>query len=136
MIAWIKSHIPIVMMAVGEGARYQAIQQIKDLGATNIIVRSVKPVEDNKQNKGQFLLNYGLTLADMERIAATVPTVTAVTPMREFHKDVRHYDRKLDARVVGVTPNYLEMNGLRLRATEKYWPPSVVRRRATISWAG
>ena len=104
----------IVMMAVGEGARYQAIQQIKDLGATNIIVRSVKPVEDNKQNKGQFLLNYGLTLADMERIAATIPTVTAVTPMREFHKDVRHYDRKLDARVVGVTPNYLEMNGLRL----------------------
>src|SRR5438067_10076896 len=77
----------IVMMAVGEGARYQAIQQIKDLGATNIIVRSVKPVEDNKQNKGQFLLNYGLTLADMERIAATIPTVTAVTPMREFHKD-------------------------------------------------
>src|ERR1700704_4493110 len=62
----------IIMLAIGEAARYQAIQQIKDLGAPNLIVRSIKPPEDdNKKNKRQFMLNYGLTLADMERIAET-----------------------------------------------------------------
>ena len=39
----------IVMLAVGEAARFQAIQQIEELGATNIILRSVKPVEESKQ---------------------------------------------------------------------------------------
>ncbi|HEV3083494.1 MAG TPA: ABC transporter permease [Gemmataceae bacterium] len=105
----------ILMLAIGEAARFQAIQQIKDLGATNIIVRSVKPAEEDKrQNTRQFILNYGLTLADMERIAVTIPTVSSVTPMREFRKDVRFLDRKLDARVVGVSPNFLQMNGLKM----------------------
>jgi len=104
----------IIMLAVGEAARYQAIQQIKDLGATNIIVRSIKPIDDDKKNQGQFILTYGLTPQDMGRISATIPTVTFVTPMREFRRDIRYLDRKVEGRVVGVTPTYLEMNGLRL----------------------
>jgi putative ABC transport system permease protein len=103
------------MLSIGEAARFQAIQQIKDLGATNLIVRSVKPPEDdNKKSNRQFVLNYGLTLADMERIAATIPTVTSVTPLREFRKEVRYLDHKLDARIVGVSPNFLSMNGLHM----------------------
>src|SRR6266446_3151673 len=62
----------IVMLAIGEAARFKAIEQIKDLGATNIIVRSIKPsADENQKEKGQFLLSYGLTLQDMERIAVT-----------------------------------------------------------------
>ena len=33
----------IAMLAIGEGSKAQAIAQIRELGATNIIVRSVKP---------------------------------------------------------------------------------------------
>jgi putative ABC transport system permease protein len=102
----------IVMLAVGEAARFKAIQQIQDLGATNIIVRSVKPIEDDKKNEGQWILTYGLTIQDLERIRSTIPTITSVTPMREFRKDVRYEDKKVQGRVVGVTPNYLGMNGL------------------------
>src|SRR5947209_1716651 len=71
----------IVMLAVGEGARYHAVQQLKDLGAKNIIVRSVKPTQENRLTKNADMLQYGLTYADMERIRDTVPTVTAVTPL-------------------------------------------------------
>jgi putative ABC transport system permease protein len=106
----------IAMLAVGEAARLQAIQQIQDLGATNIIARSVKPPEDDKKNnKTQWTLAYGLTLQDMDRIAATIPTVKAVTPLREFRKDIRYFDRKLEGRVVGVTPDFLALNRLRLQ---------------------
>src|SRR5438270_3834674 len=88
----------IIMLAVGEAARYQAIQQIKDLGAINIIVRSVKPMEDIKENKTEGILSYGLTSRDVERILATIPTVVSVTPVREFRKELRFLDRVLEGR--------------------------------------
>src|SRR5580700_9422095 len=69
----------IVMLAIGEAARYEAIRQIELLGANNIIVRSVKPPDDNKQNPDQLLLTYGVTRLDMERLIATLPTVRAAT---------------------------------------------------------
>src|SRR5437763_12320612 len=74
----------IVMLAIGEAARFEAVQQIQGLGATNIIVRSVKPPSDGKEAADQFLLTYGITRGDMARIASTLPTVAAVTPQREF----------------------------------------------------
>jgi putative ABC transport system permease protein len=104
----------IVMLAVGEAARFKAIEQIKDLGATNIIVRSMKPIDDKKESQQQWMLDYGLTSADVERILTTVPTVVSVTPLREFRKDLRHLDHKLEGRVVAVMPNFLEMNGLKM----------------------
>jgi len=104
----------IVMLGVGEAARFQAIEQIKGLGATNIIVRSVKPVDDNKQKPTQWILNYGLTSQDVDRIVCTIPTVQSVTPLREFRKDLRRLDHKLEGRVVAVTPDYLRLNGLHL----------------------
>jgi putative ABC transport system permease protein len=106
----------IVMLAVGEAARYQAIQQIKDLGATNLIIRSIKPLEEKKESEGQFILTYGITHMDAERIAETIPTVTSVTPFREFRREIRYLDRKLEARVIGVTPDFMAMNGLHLAA--------------------
>jgi putative ABC transport system permease protein len=102
----------IVMLAIGEAARYEAIRQIELLGANNIIVRSVKPPDDNKQNPDQLLLTYGVTRLDMERLIATLPTVRAATPLREFRRDVRHNDQQLEARVVSVLPEYQAMNGL------------------------
>src|SRR5580698_8573567 len=69
----------IVMLAIGEAARFEAIQQIQLLGATNIIVRSVKPPDDGKETPDQFILTYGVTRADVERLAATLPTVRTAT---------------------------------------------------------
>jgi putative ABC transport system permease protein len=104
----------IVMLAVGEAARYQAVKQLQDLGATTVIVRSMKPVEQDERNRNDDLLAYGLTTADLERITTTIPTVRHATPLREFRKDLRFQDRKLEGRVVAVTPDYLTQNGLKL----------------------
>ncbi|MDB4568534.1 ABC transporter permease, partial [Akkermansiaceae bacterium] len=40
----------IAMLAIGEGASYEAQERIKRLGSENIIVNSIKPPEDNQQN--------------------------------------------------------------------------------------
>jgi putative ABC transport system permease protein len=106
----------IVMLAVGEAARYEALKQLEDLGANTIILRSVKPQDEPDKKKGADLLSYGLKKADLDRIRDTIPTVAAATPMREFRKTVRVGNRKIDARMVTVTPDFLEQNNLHLAA--------------------
>ena len=59
----------IWLVAMGEGVSYQAQQQIKDLGANNIIVRSVKPAQVSSSGSGRSLfLEYGLLRDDYRRI--------------------------------------------------------------------
>jgi putative ABC transport system permease protein len=100
----------IAMLAVAEGASAEAQRQIADLGATNVIIRSSKPVETLNPSREQgdsLVFRYGLTHKDFERIIRTIPTVVAATPLREFRKNVRHFDRELEARVVGANPDCL-----------------------------
>ena len=104
----------IVMLAVGEAARFQALKQLEDLGANTILLRSTKPVDEPSQQQGMDLTAYGLTYADLGRISATVPTVTAAAPMREYRKTVRFRDHKVEARIVSITPDFLEQNNIRL----------------------
>lgn len=103
----------IVMLAIGEAARYEAVRQFRELGATSIIVRSVKPAAAMKGGEDE-MLTYGLTLSDLDRILATIPSVVSVTPLREFRRPLRYMDRNLEGRLVAVAPNFQEMNNLRL----------------------
>ena len=105
----------IIMLAVGEAARFEAIEQIRQLGATNIILRSAKPTgEEKKERQQQFVLDYGLKMADFDRIQLTIPTVTEVTATREFMKEVRYLDRKMDARVVAASPEQADQSSLKI----------------------
>ena len=65
----------IAMLAIGEGASYQAQEEIKKLGSQNIIIRSLKPVDDaNRANASRSSsLEYGLTYDDGARIQAHRP---------------------------------------------------------------
>ena len=39
----------IAMLAIGEGSKREALEQIRRLGANNVIIRSVKPSEGDNQ---------------------------------------------------------------------------------------
>ncbi len=108
----------IVMLAIAEGASYEAQQQIQSLGVRNIIVRSKKPVADSEsQNAGsEFVLAYGLTWDDLDRIRTTLKVATGATPLREFRQQVRHLNRSLEGRVVGATPDYLDLTSSSLQS--------------------
>src|SRR5436190_6964963 len=70
----------IAMLAIGEGASYEAQEAIKKLGSQNIIIRSVKPPEDAKGSGSgrSMMIDYGLTYQDGARIQSTVPGVVRV----------------------------------------------------------
>ncbi len=67
----------ISMLAIGEGSSRDAQKRFEQLGATNIIVRSVKPTDESQSSGGRpaRILAYGLKYADFDRIMATVPTI-------------------------------------------------------------
>ena len=106
----------IVMLAIAEGASYEAQKQIESLGVRNVIVRSKKPVQNAQSNNsgGEFVLSYGLTWDDLERIRQTITVATGATPLREFRQEVRHLNRSLEGRVVGATPDYLELTSCKI----------------------
>ncbi len=97
----------IAMLSIGEGAGWEAQQQIKLLGSNNIIIKSVKPPEEEVANvERSRLLVYGLTYKDAERIATTIPAVKVVVPMKSMDKDVYFGARRLSTHIVGTVPWY------------------------------
>lgn len=104
----------IWLVAMGEGVSYQAQQQIKDLGANNIIVRSIKPPAESTRSGRFSILEFGLRRDDFERIATNVPGITQAVPMREIRKEARYLDHVTDVRLVGCTPEYLQLARLQV----------------------
>src|SRR6516162_6790939 len=105
----------IAMLAIGEGASAQAQKQIVALGATNIIVRSLKPVEGSSTDQNVAgSARYGLTRTDFKRLTKTISTITNAIPVRELPREARYLKRTMNCRLVGCTAEYLEMNHLRV----------------------
>src|SRR5262245_16310096 len=103
----------IALMAFGEGSMHDALEDIKRQGATNVIVRSVKPPDEGNTQRRSFVAVYGLTTDDYERFL-TIPDVIRRVPMRVFPSEVRHLDRMAHGRVVATTPAYTEVHQVEL----------------------
>ena len=104
----------IWLVAMGEGVSYQAQQQIKDLGANNIIVRSVKPAQSSSGSSSALFIPYGVLRDDYRRIITNVPTIEQAVPMREITREVRYGPNATEVRLVGCTPEYFALNHLRM----------------------
>ncbi|MBI4243198.1 MAG: ABC transporter permease [Planctomycetes bacterium] len=108
----------IAMLSIGEGARWEILQQIKLLGTENITIRSVKPPKKTRraeETEGErWVLRYGLRRKDVSHIEAVCPGIDLVIPMRDVRKDVWYADRRMDARVVGTTPLYASVLNLNI----------------------
>ena len=102
----------IAMLAIGEGASFEAQEQIKNLGSQNIILRSIKPPEEQRvSDKGSqgYVLAYGLKYIDLKRIRSTIPGVTIVVPGRIMREYVWNITRRIDCEILGTVPWYPEM---------------------------
>jgi len=103
----------IWLLAIGEGISQEAQKQIQDLGATNVIVRSVRPpAEATAGFTGP--VEYGLKYEDYPRLTRTLPTLQSALPIRELRRTFSFDGRDVDGRLVGCTPEYAEVMGLRV----------------------
>ncbi|MDY0221536.1 MAG: ABC transporter permease [Desulfobacterium sp.] len=100
----------VAMLAVGEGAGKDALEQIQKLGSNNIIISSIKSVDqEGGASTRSFLSMYGLTLADHARIDQGFSSVEKNVPVKLVRKTARLGRRSLDLRVVGTTPQWFEV---------------------------
>jgi len=106
----------IAMLAIGEGASRQAQEQIAQLGSRNIIIKTLKPPEDQSiTGQQQGLLEYGLTYSDAERFRNSIPDVEVVVPNRLISQQAWYRNRKLSIEVVGTVPWYPEMSAIQIQ---------------------
>ncbi|MGB7159308.1 MAG: ABC transporter permease [Tepidisphaeraceae bacterium] len=110
----------IIMVAIGEGAKQAALEQIKQLGADNILVRSERPPESNEATQqAQRVLMYGLTRTDLQRLA-TIPGVKSIVPVRDTEQKVVRGAVRASANAVGTTPELFDVVNLRTSRGERF----------------
>ena len=113
----------ISMLAIGEGSKREALEQIRKLGATNVIIRSVKPGQDGDEEadsasaaqQTSWILEYGLKYKDLERLKLTVPTITDAVPIALVRKHAFRGHRWIpNARILATLPDYLRVKNVRV----------------------
>jgi putative ABC transport system permease protein len=128
----------IAMLAIGEGASFEAQEQIKNLGSQNVILRSIKPPEEQKvtdRGSQSYVLQYGLGYADVKRIQSTIPGVTVVVPGRIIRDYVWNISRRVDADIMGTVPWYPEMRNHRV-AKGRFFSDAEMQDKANVCVIG
>jgi putative ABC transport system permease protein len=114
----------IAMLAIGRGAQVEILEQMKLLGANNIIVRPVVEQKqglvaddseegDTQQGQGQGNKRYspGLTLEDARSIKELIPGVEMVSPEVVYETMVTRAGYRRSGRIVGVGEHFLDTSG-------------------------
>ena len=99
----------IIMVAIGEGTKEAALEQIRQLGASNVLIRSTPPPQSSDNSaRAERVLRYGLTRDDQRRLE-TVPGVALMVPLRDTEQKVVKDDRKVSANAIGTTPDVFDV---------------------------
>jgi putative ABC transport system permease protein len=106
----------IVMVAIGEGNKQAALRDISALGATNIIVRSIKPPETTSMSAMQttFLARYGIMRQDLRRLEEHMRHAVAIVPLKAVGDEMLYRDKRMMSQAFGVTPQLREAANLRI----------------------
>lgn len=119
----------ISMLAIGEGASREVLDQIRALGSQNIIIQSVKPPRDASGGQTRSrpgpptALDYGLRYADAERLAETLPNLRVIVPIKAVSTNVRYKDRVEQVNVLGTVPWYTESSNLTVAVPGRFLTP-------------
>ncbi|WP_420319281.1 ABC transporter permease [Ekhidna sp.] len=106
----------IAMLAIGNGAQQEILEQIKLVGVNNIIIEPIiEQTEENlteeeeSGNKEKKKFSPGLTLADKESIVKTIPGVQKVSPEILLETYIIKNGIRRSAKLVGVEPSYFDI---------------------------
>jgi putative ABC transport system permease protein len=103
----------IWLVAMGEGVSYQAQQQILELGANNIIVRTIEPKSNTSGDKNR-VKSYGLLRSDYQRFLSNIPSIVRAVPIRELRREFAAKGRILKANLVGCAVDHFDLNRLEI----------------------
>jgi putative ABC transport system permease protein len=116
----------IAMMAIGNGARQEILEQIKMVGVNNIMITPIldntsadgEDEEEGKTLKGKY--SPGLTLKDAQSIREIIPTVMKVSPEVTYETYIIKDGIRKKATLKGVTPDFFHVYNLPLAEGEMF----------------
>ncbi len=103
----------IAMLAVGEGAKREALERFRSMGVSNIIARSKKPAETQESSSQSTwsALAYGLLYAEADLIASALPDAQVVR-VREVKRPMMRGENFHTSIVVGTEPAFLGITNM------------------------
>lgn len=116
----------ISMMAIGNGAEQEILEQIKMVGVNNIIVTptQVSGNESKTANQdgkiGSKKFSKGLTLLDLKAIEEIVPTVNIASPVISYNYSAIIDGKSKPIIIEGVNASYFEVFNIRLQKGEVF----------------
>ncbi|MDZ4831629.1 MAG: ABC transporter permease [Phycisphaerae bacterium] len=127
----------IVVVSIGEGNKRAALRNIEALGATNVIVRSVKPPEANNSNQARsFLVAYGILFQDLRRLRESMADASSIVPLKTVGSEVSYGATRIQSQSFGTTPELLDVARLRLEPRGRYLTQDDLDTRAPVAVIG
>lgn len=108
----------IAMLAIGNGAQSEILEQIKLVGVNNIIVQPI--VEQVEQTIGEdeeegTNFSPGLKLLDVESIRKSIPGIKKLSPEILLETYIIKNGIRRSSKLVGVEPSYFEVANFELQ---------------------
>jgi putative ABC transport system permease protein len=116
----------IAMLAIGNGAQQEILEQIKLVGANNIVIMPIVEQTEEAvdasstaiQEKKKF--SPGLTLQDVQSIATTIPGIKKISPEIILDTYIIKSGIRRSAKLVGVEPSYFELTDFKLLSGDMF----------------
>ncbi|PYT27249.1 MAG: multidrug ABC transporter substrate-binding protein [Acidobacteria bacterium] len=106
----------VAMLSITAGAEKQMMSFIDELGVNNIIVEAHEAVDNNELQQVRAI-SPGLTFRDFRAISENVQGLEAITPRKRFKPQrVLPKTTQEPPVLIGVLPNFIEINSLKLVA--------------------
>ena len=112
----------ISMLAIGNGARQEILEQMKLVGVNNILITPIVMAEQQNADQSSSgtgetekkKFSPGLTLLDVDAIREVVPTAKTVCPEISLNSYVMQNGLRKPAKIVGVSRDYFSMYNISL----------------------
>ena len=103
----------VAMLSIGEGARQEALEQIRLMGMNNIIIRTKAPTAQSMSGaKANF--SPGLDMQDAKALLEICPLIESAIGQWEKMSAIQFGTNRRDVRVIGTTPDFLSVFGYRV----------------------
>jgi putative ABC transport system permease protein len=104
----------IAMLAIGNGAQKEILDQIKLVGVNNIVIKPIieqkeEKIEEEVGKKEKKKFSPGLTLRDVKSVSQTIPGISMISPEIILETFVIRSGLRRSAKLVGVEPEYFKM---------------------------
>lgn len=109
----------ISMLAIGNGAQQEILNQIKLVGVNNIVIKPIIEQKEERVNekvgkKDKKKFSPGLTVRDVKSIKSVLPDLTQISPEIILDTYVIRNGFRRSAKLVGVEPAYFKIYDFKL----------------------